>query len=136
MKKAKILYWIFVGLFGGLMVFSAVPDILVDQMAVDGFHQIGLPKALVPFVGWAKLIGVITILLPGHPRLKEWAYAGLFIDLIGATYLIIAAGMPLKNWIFMSLPLALGAAAYMAYRNYQAMEHSPGKTVRPVAVAR
>ncbi|MFD1407335.1 DoxX family protein [Kroppenstedtia eburnea] len=40
----------------------------------------------------AKLMGVIAILVPGFPRIKEWAYAGLTFDLAGATYTFIAIG--------------------------------------------
>lgn len=117
MKKIKIAYWIFTILFSLLMLGSAIPDIMIDKMAVDGFAQIGLPASLVPFVGYAKLLGVVTILIPlTSPTLKEWAYAGLVFDLIGATYLIIAAGMPVENWAFMAMPLFLAAGSYIFYR--------------------
>jgi hypothetical protein len=32
------------------------------------------------------LLGVIAIVTPRYNTLKEWAYAGLFFDLIGALY--------------------------------------------------
>lgn len=117
MKKAKILYWVFSGLFGALMLLSAIPDVMMDQEAVEGFKRIGLTSALVPFVGWAKVLGVLTILTPGHRLLKEWAYAGLFIDLAGATYLFIMAGLPASTCFFMAIPITLGIAAYLSYRN-------------------
>ena len=48
--------------------------------------MLGYPEYFIPFTGWAKLIGVIVILVPGYSRIKEWAYAGLFFDLIAAVY--------------------------------------------------
>ena len=54
--------------------------------------HLGYPKYIIPFLGVAKLLGVIAILIPGFPRIKEWAYAGLAFDLIGATYSIVAVG--------------------------------------------
>lgn len=121
MKKTNIFYWVFTGLFGFLMLGSAIPDIMSSPVAMQGMHvELGYPTFFVPFIGVAKLLGVIAILVPGFPRLKEWAYAGLFFDLIGATYSILAVGKP--DWLFMVLPLALAATSYVLYqkrRKYQ-----------------
>ncbi len=115
MKKTNIFYWIFTGLFSFLMIGSAIPDVVSAEIAVQGFGEIGMPAYLLPFVGIAKLLGVIAILIPGYPRIKEWAYAGLVFDLLGATYAIAAAGKPAPNWLFMALPLFLAAASYIFY---------------------
>jgi hypothetical protein len=115
MKKINILYWVFTGLFALLMLGSAIPNIISDPMSVEGFRQISLPAYLLPFLGVAKALGVIGILVPGYPRLKEWAYAGLLFDLIGATWCIAAGGMPIQNWAFMPIPIALGITSYLFY---------------------
>jgi hypothetical protein len=60
--------------------------------------KVGVPLYLIPFIGIAKVLGVIAILIPGFPKLKEWAYAGLFFDLIGATYSICASGEEVQTW--------------------------------------
>jgi hypothetical protein len=57
----------------------------------------------------------VAILVPRFPRLKEWAYAGFFFDLTGATYSIIAVGSPAANWLFMIIPFAFWAASYYYY---------------------
>ena len=115
MKKINILYWVFTGLFAFMIFGSAIPDVISAQIAKDGFQKIALPAYLLPFLGIAKVAGVVAILIPGFPRLKEWAYAGLMFDLIGATYSIYAAGQPVANWAPMALPLSLGAASYIFY---------------------
>lgn len=115
MKKTNILYWLFTGLFAFMMLGSAIPDIFSVEIARKGFHDIQLPAYLLPFLGIAKALGVLAILVPGYPRLKEWAYAGLVIDLVGATYCIISAGRGPENWVPMALPLALAAASYVFY---------------------
>jgi DoxX-like family len=123
MKKTNIFYWIFTGLFSALMLFSALPDITSQPVAVQGMHDgLGYPLYFIPFIGVAKLLGVIALLIPGFPRIKEWAYAGLFFDLIGATYSIIAIGQP--GWAFMILPLALGIASYVSYQKRIALKKS------------
>ncbi|RCR71219.1 DoxX family protein [Larkinella punicea] len=115
MKKTKILYWVFTGLFAFVMLGSSIPDILVIPQAVEGFKQINLPAYLLPFLGWAKLLGVMAILVPGFPRIKEWAYAGLIFDLLGATYCVYSAGKATMDWAPMLFFVALGAASYVFY---------------------
>jgi len=115
MKKTNIFYWIFTGLFGLLMLFSAIPDVLSSPVAIEGMHKgLGYPVYFVPFIGVAKILGVVAILVPGFPRLKEWAYAGLFFDLIGASYSIIAVGN-ISGVGFMVLPFALGVTSYLIH---------------------
>ena len=115
MKKTTILYWVFTGIFAFIMLGSAIPDIIVHPMAVQGFKEIGLPAYLVPFVGVAKALGVFAILVPGFPRIKEWAYAGLFFDLIGATYCVYSAGKAGENWLPMLGFILIGVGSYVFY---------------------
>jgi len=115
MKKTNILYWVFTGLFAAFMLFSAIPDIFSAKEAVELFSKLNLPAYLLPFLGIAKALGVIAILIPGYPRIKEWAYAGLVFDLLGATYSIAASGHPATNWGFMIVPLLLAAVSYAFY---------------------
>ncbi|MVN92618.1 DoxX family protein [Mucilaginibacter aquatilis] len=119
MKKIKIIYWIVTGLFLFVMVGSAIPDVLVMDMAVQGFKEMQMPAYLLPFVGVAKLLGTIAILVPGYPRIKEWAYAGLIFDLIGAIYSVAASGKSVENWAPMLLFVALGFASYYYYHKLQ-----------------
>ncbi len=115
MKTTKILYWVLTGLFAFVMLGSAIPDVISAPIAVEGFTKMGFPTYMLPFLGIAKSLGVIAILIPGFPRLKEWAYAGLVIDLVGATYLIICAGEPIAAWGGMVVPIALAAGSYIFY---------------------
>jgi uncharacterized membrane protein YphA (DoxX/SURF4 family) len=116
MKKIKIFYWVFTGLFAFMMFSSAVPDVFSQPVAIEGMHvNLGYPLYLLPFIGIAKWLGVIAILIPGFPRIKEWAYAGLFFDLIGATYSIICSGINKEQWGFMIIPIALGVLSYIYY---------------------
>jgi uncharacterized membrane protein YphA (DoxX/SURF4 family) len=114
MKKINILYWIFTGLFAAFMTFSAIPDIMMVPEAVDMVsNKLGYPTYLLPFLGWAKLAGSIAILVPGFPRLKEWAYAGLFFDLVGATYAGICTEGFQVAMLFMVLPFGVEALSYI-----------------------
>jgi hypothetical protein len=121
MKKTNIFYWVFTGLFAFLMLGSSIPDIISSPIAVQGMHvELGYPTFFIPFIGVAKFLGVVAILVPGFHRLKEWAYAGLFFDLIGATYSILAIGKP--DWMFMVLPLGLATASYVFYHRRRKLQ--------------
>lgn len=89
----NILYWVFTLLFAGLMIFSAIPNIMLDEATMEIFVKgLGYPAYFIQFLGIAKVLGAIAILFPGlNKTIKEWAYAGLFFDLTGAVYSGIAA---------------------------------------------
>lgn len=86
MKSTNIIYWVTTVLFAGFMIFSAIPDILMLKEAKQFISHLGYPEYFIPFIGWAKLLGSIAILIPGFKKIKEWAYAGLMFDLVGAVY--------------------------------------------------
>lgn len=112
MKKTKILYWVFTGLLAALMTMSGVPNLLSVPEAVAGFQHLGYPAYLLPFLGVAKLLGVVAILVPGFPKLREWAYAGFVFDLCGAMYSSYSVGDPVSTWLPITIGFALIAASY------------------------
>src|ERR1700748_2486272 len=91
-KTLNLLYWIFTILFAALMLFASIGGIQPSAQTVKIMHDfLGYPIYFIQFISIAKVIGVIAILIPSFRRIKEWAYAGLFFDLIGAIYSGIAA---------------------------------------------
>jgi DoxX-like family len=116
MKRTKILYWIFTGLFALIMLSTALPNVMMSPDSVDLIHtQLGYPKYFILFVGVAKILGVIGILVPGYPRVKEWSYAGLFFDLSAATASAIAVeGFQLIH-LSMAIFFAPGVFSYIWY---------------------
>ena len=91
-KTINILYWVFTLIFAALMIFSSVGGIGPNKQTTQIFHTyLGYPIYFIQFISWAKIMGVIAILVPGFPKIKEWAYAGLFFDLTAAVYSGIAA---------------------------------------------
>jgi len=114
MKKTKIIYWIFTGLLAALMLSSAVPDILNTKDARDIIGtQLRYPNYIVPFLGVMKLLGVIGLLVPNFPRLKEWVYAGFTFDLVGAVYSSFAVGATVVQNLPFLLFFALVAGSYI-----------------------
>ena len=72
----KIAYWASTGLVAAMSFFAAYAYLSGSTQAVDGFTHVGYPQQLRVLLGIAKPLGAIALLIPGWPRLKEWAYAG------------------------------------------------------------
>lgn len=90
MKKDKIIYWTITGLFSAFMLFSSVPGAILEPEAKQFINHLGYPDYFIQLISWLKILGIVAILVPGFPTIKEWAYAGLCFDLVGAIVSIIA----------------------------------------------
>ncbi len=90
MKKDKIIYWTITGLFSAFMLFSSVPGALLQPEAKQFLNHLGYPDYFIQLISYLKILGIIAILVPGFPKIKEWAYAGLCFDLLGAVVSVTA----------------------------------------------
>lgn len=113
MKKTNIIYWIFTGLMLALFAPGAVFDAISSPEAVTYITNLGYPAYIIPFLGVAKMLAIIAIAIPGFPRVKEWAYAGLTYDLLGALYSHLAQGLPASQWMMLFIGFALIAGSYI-----------------------
>lgn len=113
MKKTKIIYWIFTILLIGMMLMSAVSSFMPSPEGEAMMKLIGYPYNVLYLLSVAKILGSIALLVPGFPRLKEWAYAGFTFDLIGAIYAFLMVGTPIINISFMVAGLVFVAGSYI-----------------------
>jgi hypothetical protein len=116
MRARTWIGWIVTGLMAALMLLSAVPDVLRIPDALLVFKRLGYPPYLLVFLGTAKILGVVAVLLPGLPRIKEWAFAGLTFDVSGALYSHLSIGDPPGAWMPAVVALALVGGSYIAYQ--------------------
>jgi uncharacterized membrane protein YphA (DoxX/SURF4 family) len=112
-KRDTILFWSFTSLFCAFMLTSTIPNILSAPEWVEVFTQLGYPLYMLPAIGVAKLLGIIALLVPGFPRIKEWAYAGFFFDLTGAVYSGLSVGGFDPLMLIMLVPYGLGTVSYL-----------------------
>lgn len=108
--------WTVTGLMAALMLLSAVPDVLRIPEALTVFNHLGYPPYLLSFLGTAKILGVVAVLMPGVPRLKDWAFAGLTFDVCGALYSHLSVGDAPGMWAPALVALTLIAGSYVAFR--------------------
>jgi uncharacterized membrane protein YphA (DoxX/SURF4 family) len=92
MKGKAIGYWVCTVLLASSMLMGGMFGALRVPQAVAGQEALGFPGYFVVFLGVWKILGAIAIVAPGFPRLKEWAYAGIFFDLSGAVVATWATG--------------------------------------------
>lgn len=106
-KRNKIIYWIStIWLALGMLSTGAVQLFKAKAGAggADSIAHLGYPGYFLTILGIWKIFGVITVLIPKFPMLKEWAYAGFFFAMSGAIFSHIALGNPMTE-IFPSLLL-------------------------------
>lgn len=93
MKKShKITYWIATVWLSLGMVSTGIVQLIKMKEEVDNFNSLGYPMYLMTIIGAWKIAGVIAVLIPKFPLLKEWAYAGFFFAMSGAIISHIAIG--------------------------------------------
>ena len=115
MKKIKILYWISTGI---IFLFEGVMPALTGhtELAKEGVRHLGYPEYFGPMLIGFKILGTLAITLPVVPaRIKEWAYAGLGINMICAfiSHWVIDGFNGIT--IFPLVIFAILAASYICY---------------------
>src|SRR5215831_6782862 len=115
-RVLKSTYWVVTGLMVAFMMLGSVPDVLQLEQAVSFIRHLGYPSYLLPFLGIAKIVGIAAVLVPSARTIKEWAYAGLVIDLTGAFYSHLSVGDSVSAWAFPVIGLVLVGGSYPSYR--------------------
>ncbi len=117
-KTRKIVYWIATLWLSLGMTSTGIVQILKTkgQTGPGGLDSVvthlGYPTYFLTLIGICKLLGVIAILVPKFPLLKEWAYAGFFFLLMGAIVSHIAVGQPVVEAIPSAFLLVLGVLSW------------------------
>jgi uncharacterized membrane protein YphA (DoxX/SURF4 family) len=96
-KRNKIIYWVATIWLSLGMLSGGIAQFLKVKETVEGVTHLGYPTYLLTIIGFWKIVGVVAILIPKFPLVKEWAYAGFFFVMSGALYSHIAHGDPAKE---------------------------------------
>lgn len=88
-KRKKIAYWIITGLLCFCLL-GGIGQLFQVKEIVAGFAPLGYPLYFISIIGFWKTMAIIAILIPKFPLLKEWAYAGVFFAMTGASISHIA----------------------------------------------
>lgn len=111
-KRNKIIYWVATLWLALGMLSTGIVQLIKMQAEVDKITQLGYPLHLLTLLGVWKILGVIAILVPKFPLLKEWAYAGFFFAMSGAIVAHLAVGDEAKEFFGPSLLLVLTVVSW------------------------
>jgi len=120
----KIAYWVTTGLLALMSLFAGFVYVSGSPQAVEGFTHVGYPQQLRVILGVAKILGSITLLVPGLIKLKEWAYAGFTFAWISAFFAHYLANDGPKAYA----PLVLLLLLAISYWTRPASRQWPPKT--------
>ncbi|MCK7554883.1 DoxX family protein [Chitinophaga sedimenti] len=91
-KIKTIIYWVATLWLALGMVSTGAVQVLQIKEQIDPVIALGYPAYFLLILGVAKILGVIAVLLPKLPLLKEWAYAGFVFMMAGAIISHVAMG--------------------------------------------
>ncbi|UEG49713.1 DoxX family protein [Ferruginibacter lapsinanis] len=106
-KRNKIIYWVATLWLALGMVSTGIVQLIKMKEEVAMFTHLGYPIYLLTILAIWKFLGVIAVLVPKFPLLKEWAYAGFFFAMSGAIFSHIAVGDGTKEFFGPTLLLIL-----------------------------
>ncbi|MEO6850538.1 MAG: DoxX family protein [Mucilaginibacter sp.] len=90
-KKKLIWYWIITAILSFCIFSGGLAQALQVKGVIQGFKPLGYPTYFISIIGVWKVLGIIAILVPKFPLVKEWAYAGIFFVMSGAVMSHIAS---------------------------------------------
>src|SRR6478735_9862596 len=96
-RAGKIIYWIATIWLALGMLATGIVQLLKEKNGQGGTEMIthlGYPVYLLTLLGIWKVSGVVAVLIPKSPLLKEWAYAGFFFIMSGAIFSHVISGNP------------------------------------------
>ncbi len=128
-KRNKIIYWIATIWLALGMVATGAGQLIkmkAGQGGVEMITHLGYPVYLLTLLGIWKILGVVAVLIPKFPLLKEWAYAGIFFVMSGAIFSHIATGDPISA-LFPSLLLLILTVVSWYFR-------PAGRKIIPIAI--
>lgn len=91
-KTQKIIYWVATGWLSLGMLSTGIVQLLKLKEEADMMVHLGYPLYFLTILGIWKILGVVVVLIPKFPLLKEWAYAGFFFAMSGAVFSHLASG--------------------------------------------
>ncbi len=118
-KRNKIIYWIAtlwlaLGMFstGMVQLLKVESEGALAPPGVWGIKQLGYPVYFLTILAIWKLLGVVAVLIPKFPLLKEWAYAGFFFIMTGAIFSHVATCSAAVEWLPSLLLLTLTVVSW------------------------
>lgn len=89
------------------MLSTGIVQLIKTEEETVAMAHLGYPLYFLTLLGIWKILGVVAILIPKFPLLKEWAYGGFFFAMSGAIFSHLAIGDGAKDFFGPTLLLIL-----------------------------
>ena len=103
-KSRKIIFWATTIVIAIAYFVTGVGNILPFAHIAQDMAHLGYPAYFLKIIGAWKILAALVVVIPNIPRIKEWAYAGMILDLTGAAFSRFAMGDALPQII---IPLGI-----------------------------
>ena len=130
MKTKTITYWVATALVAFCMGSGGAAELLRVPGTVQGLVKLGYPTYFVSIIGFWKLMAAMALLYPRFPRLKEWAYAGIFFNMSGAAISALATGAETWHVAIDVALIALNFASWALRPKHLVLEASGSRIER------
>ncbi|MCB0495674.1 MAG: DoxX family protein [Cyclobacteriaceae bacterium] len=111
-KAKKITYWVATLWLALGMTSTGIVQLIGMDEEVKMITGLGYPVYISTILGVWKLLGVVAVLIPRFPLIKEWAYAGFFFNMTGAILSHLISGSAPTDLFGPSLLLVLTAVSW------------------------
>ena len=111
-KRNKIIYWIATVWLALGMLSTGIVQLLKTNEEVEMMTRLGYPIYFLTIIAVWKILGVVAVLIPKFPLIKEWAYAGFFIAMSGAIISHLISGDEAKEIFGPTLLLILSMLSW------------------------
>lgn len=123
-RRDKIVYWIATIWLSLGMVSTGFVQIIHLEEEATKMKALGYPLYFLTIIGIWKILGVVAVLVPKFPLVKEWAYAGFFFVMSGAIFTHLAVGDKAVEFFGPSLLLILTIISWYFRPNERKLNHS------------
>lgn len=111
-KRNKIIYWIATIWLALGMTSTGIVQLIKMKEEVEVITTLGYPVYILSILGVWKMLGVVAVLVPKFPIVKEWAYAGFFFIMSGAIFSHVVVGDGAKELFGPALLLVLTVVSW------------------------
>ena len=111
-KRNKIIYWVVTLWLALGMTSTGIVQLLKIEEETTMMARLGYPVYFLTILGTWKILGVIAVLVPKFPLVKEWAYAGFFFAMSGAIISHLAEADPAKELFGPALLIVLTVTSW------------------------
>lgn len=111
-KRDKIIYWVATIWLSLGMISTGIVQLIQMEEEVQKMNTLGYPSYFLTIIGVWKILGVIVVLVPKFPLVKEWAYAGFFFLMSGAIFTHLAVADEAVEYFGPALLLVLTVVSW------------------------